>query len=82
MNKKIFKLQPIGKEFVFEFEDLNLKEVRKMQGHTLRQVEDSTGISNAYLSQLETGKVKKPSFEIVNKLLTYYGFKVNITKQR
>lgn len=40
-----------------------LKTARTAQGLSLRDVEEATGkeISNAYLSQLETGKVKKPS---------------------
>lgn len=50
----------------------NLRSARKKNGYTLRQVEDLTGISNAYLSQLETGKIKKPSFEVVVKLNKLY----------
>lgn len=42
-------------------------------GMTLRQVEELTGISNAYLSQLENGKIKKPSFDVVEKLNKLYG---------
>ena len=37
------------------------KALRKSKGFTLRDVEKQTDISNAYLSQLETGKVKQPS---------------------
>jgi HTH-type transcriptional regulator, competence development regulator len=40
---------------------------------TLRQVEEATGVSNAYLSQLETGKIKKPSANVLYKLATIYG---------
>jgi len=50
----------------------NFKDKRKEKGLTLRQVEDLTGISNSYLSQLETGKVKKPSYEVVSKLYNLY----------
>ena len=48
------------------------KEWRVMRDFTLRQVEKQTGISNCYLSQLETGKVNKPSFDVVVKLLRLY----------
>lgn len=44
---------------------------------SLRQVEERTGISNAYLSQLETGKIAKPSFDYVSRLLKLYQIKVN-----
>lgn len=45
-----------------------LRQIRKERGLTLRQVEKMTGISNAYLSQLETGKIKKPSHHVVQLL--------------
>ena len=49
--------------------------LRKNSKMTLRFVEEKTGISNCYLSQLETGKIKKPSFNAVIKLVRlYYGF--------
>lgn len=37
-----------------------IKEVRTLRALTLHEVEEFTGISNAYLSQLESGKIKKP----------------------
>lgn len=49
-----------------------LKDARKNLGFTLRQVEDSTGISNAYLSQLENNKIKNPSVNILSKLSSLY----------
>lgn len=45
---------------------------RELQGITLRELENATGISNAYLSQLETGKIKSPSYNVVKKLTDYY----------
>lgn len=39
---------------------------------TLRQVEEATGISNAYLSQLENDKIKKPSASVLYKLASIY----------
>lgn len=46
-------------------------ETRNRLGYTLRQIEDATGISNAYLSQLENGKIKKPSHDTVVKLTNF-----------
>lgn len=42
----------------------------------LRQVESATGVSNAYLSQLESGKVANPSLVVLGKLADYYGVSV------
>lgn len=56
----------------------SFKEWRIWRDFTLRQVEDKTGISNAYLSQLETGKVKNPSFTVVVKLCNLYQVKLII----
>jgi len=49
-----------------------LKELRQQYGLTLRQVEDAVGISNAYLSQLENGKIKMPSVQVLYKLAQLY----------
>ncbi len=39
---------------------------------TLREVEAKTGISNAYLSQLESGKIRQPSPSNLFKLAELY----------
>ena len=54
-----------------------LKEARERLPMTLRQVEEATGISNAYLSQLENDKIQKPSANILYKLSTHYGVNLN-----
>lgn len=46
--------------------------LRKLRARTLRQVEKDTGISNAYLSQLETGRAGKPSPHLLQKLAACY----------
>lgn len=46
---------------------------RKQKSLTLRAVEKSTGVSNAYLSQLENGDVQEPSPVILAKLADIYG---------
>jgi HTH-type transcriptional regulator, competence development regulator len=50
-----------------------LARLRNLRGKTLRDVEDDTGISNAYLSQLETGKAEKPRPHVLHRLAKYYG---------
>jgi len=54
-----------------------LKEARELIPLTLRQVEDAVGISNAYLSQLENDKIKKPSANVLYKLSTLYNIELN-----
>lgn len=49
-----------------------LKKVRALSGATLREVEKATKISNAYLSQLESGSVDEPSPHKLQKLATYF----------
>jgi transcriptional regulator with XRE-family HTH domain len=49
-----------------------LKEARELIPFTLRQVEEATGISNAYNSQLENDKIKKPSANVLYKLSCIY----------
>ena len=51
-----------------------LNELRRTRGLTLREVERSTGISNAYLSQIETGKIVNPTIRIVQALADFYQF--------
>lgn len=51
-----------------------LASLRASKGFTLREVEEATGkeISNAYLSQLENGKITKPSPHILHTLSEVY----------
>lgn len=49
-----------------------LKDSRELIPLTLRQVEEASGISNAYLSQLENDKIKKPSANVLYKLASLY----------
>lgn len=46
-----------------------LREAKKL---TLRAVEEKTGISNAFLSQVESGKVRQPSPVMLYKLALLY----------
>ena len=49
-----------------------LRTTRDLKNLSLRDVEDATGISNAYLSQLENDKIKKPSPHFLHKLAKLY----------
>jgi HTH-type transcriptional regulator, competence development regulator len=55
-----------------------LKKCREDKRFTLRVVEDKTEISNAYLSQLEGNKIKKPSPNVLNKLSGLYEIQYSI----
>jgi HTH-type transcriptional regulator, competence development regulator len=52
-----------------------LADLRKAKGLTLREVQEATGgaVSNAYLSQLERQKIKKPSPNVLRSLAEVYG---------
>jgi transcriptional regulator with XRE-family HTH domain len=54
-----------------------LKDSRELISLTLRQVEEATGISNAYLSQLENDKIKKPSAIVLYKLASIYNIELD-----
>ena len=51
-----------------------LSDLRRAKGLSLREVEEATGkgVSNAYLSQLENGKIKKPSPNVLHCLADVY----------
>lgn len=47
--------------------------LKKLRGDlSIRQVAEKTGISNAYLSQLESRKRKKPHPDVLQKLADFY----------
>lgn len=45
-----------------------LKELRLRKGQSLQQVADAVGSSKAHIWELETGKSKNPSIELLTKL--------------
>jgi transcriptional regulator with XRE-family HTH domain len=51
-----------------------LADLRTAKGFSLREVEEATGkaVSNAYLSQLENGKIRKPSPNVLHSLAEVY----------
>lgn len=46
---------------------------RELKKLTLRELEKKTGVSNAVISQIETGRVKDPGFRTVCKLASALG---------
>jgi len=52
----------------------HLKRLRLENKKTLRNVQQETGINNAHLSQIESGKIRNPSDNIIKKLEICYGF--------
>lgn len=54
-----------------------LAEARERKGLTLRDLEDMTGLSNALLSQIETGTILEPSFTSVVKISKALGLSLN-----
>lgn len=63
-------------EFVGRATELGvlLADLRRVKGLSLRDVEEATGkaVSNAYLSQLENGKIRKPSPNVLHSLSGVY----------
>src|SRR5689334_20071203 len=51
---------------------MTLREHREQAKLTLREVETATGISNGYLSLLESGKIRKPSAQVLYTLSKLY----------
>lgn len=46
---------------------------RECKGWTLRELERASGVSNALISQIETGKVRDPGFTTVVRLVDALG---------
>lgn len=66
-----------GSAFVARPSELGalLADLRKAKGLSLREVEEAAAkaVSNAYLSQLENGKIGKPSPNVLYSLAEVYG---------
>lgn len=59
-----------------------LRSIRLGRGLTLRAVEAMTEISNAYLSQLETGKIDRPNPNFLFKLSAVYRVPYDMLMQK
>ena len=58
-----------------------LSMARENKGWSLRDLERETGISNALLSQIETGRVKQPGFQNVVKIARALNVKLDTLAQ-
>lgn len=70
LKKELYELKQ--KMNITLSEEVDFKVMRDKYGATIRQVSKDTGISEGYISQIETGKNKNPSHKIVVKLLLFY----------
>ena len=68
-TRKTASESPTKEQSLGEF----LRMVRLSMPLTLREAEEASGVSNAYLSQLEGGKVTRPSPPFLHKLAVAYG---------
>ncbi|WHZ06853.1 MAG: hypothetical protein OJF59_000606 [Cytophagales bacterium] len=59
-----------------------IKALRESKGLTLREVEKQSEVSNAYLSQLESSKIKQPSPTTLYKLAELYGIKYEVLMEK
>lgn len=61
-----------------------LADLRRAKGLSLRQVEEATGraVSNAYLSQLENGRIRKPSPHVLHSLAEVYAVPYDALMER
>jgi transcriptional regulator with XRE-family HTH domain len=59
-----------------------LRTIRTSIPMTLREAEKASGVSNAYLSQLEQGKIVKPSPHFLHKLAAAYGVSYDSLMER
>ena len=58
------------------------KALRESKGMTLRDVEKKADVSNAYLSQLESGKIKQPSPLTLHKLSEIYNVSYDVLMEK
>lgn len=65
-----------------EIYGIYLKALRESKGLTLREVEKQADISNAYLSQLESSKIKQPSPTTLYRLAQVYGVKYEVLMEK
>ncbi len=52
--------------------------LRQKSGESLQQVADKVGVSKAHVWELEKGRSKNPSFELVRKLAAHYGVSIDV----
>ena len=79
MSKQKEKSSQLGENTL----GIYLANIRATKRMTLRDVEDASGeVSNAYLSQLEKGHIKKPSPNILHSLASVYGIPYEVLMEK
>jgi transcriptional regulator with XRE-family HTH domain len=56
----------------------SLFSLRQKTGESLQEVADKVGLSKAHVWELEKGRSKNPSFELVRKLAVHYGVGIDV----
>lgn len=51
--------------------------LRQKNGESLQHVADSVGISKAHIWELEKGRSKNPSFDLIQKLAKHFGVSID-----
>lgn len=59
-----------------------IKRLRKEKGLTSRELAEMSGVSQPYISQLETGRNNKPSIEILEKIFQCFYIKLVISFEK
>lgn len=52
--------------------------LRQKTNQTLQQVADATGVSKAHVWELEKGRSKNPSYDLVRKLAGHFGVEIDV----
>lgn len=52
--------------------------LRQKSGESLQEVADKVGVSKAHVWELEKGRSRNPSFELVRKLAAHYGVSIDV----
>lgn len=55
-----------------------LYDLRQKTGESLSEVAAKVGVSKAHIWELEKGRSKNPSFELVRKLAEHYGVSIDV----
>ena len=52
--------------------------LRQERGQSLQQVADEVGVSKAHVWELEKGRSKNPSFDLVRKMAVHFGVSMDV----
>ncbi len=55
-----------------------LFDLRQKSGESLQQVADAAGVSKAHVWELEKGRSRNPSFELVRALARHFGVSIDV----